>query len=379
MNRTRMSRLAGAVLLAAGLATSLSSPAVGAPQAGEAYTAMLQAMQRDLGLSAEAVVARIDQETQASAAEQALSSQLGGSFAGSWFDSSAGKLVVAVTDASRIGQVHAAGATARVVSRSVAQLDAQKSALDGAEATAPQSVTGWYVDVASNSVVVSVLRSDSAGMAWAASQGARTESVDEAPVPLWNLRGGDAITTGGARCSLGFNARQGTTRFVITAGHCTNIGTSWSGSGGSIGTRAFSSFPGDDFGTIRVTSAAAVSTALVNRYNGGTVTVAGSTQQSPGSSICRSGSTTGWRCGTIGAHNQTVRYPQGTVTGLTRTSACAQPGDSGGSFVSPSNSSRVQAQGMTSGGSGNCSTGGTTFHQPVNEALGRLGLSLVTG
>jgi streptogrisin C len=135
----------------------------------------------------------------------------------------------------------------------------------------------------------------------------------------------------------------------------------------------------NDYGIIRVTTAASVSTALVDRYSAGAdATVAGSAQAAVGATICRSGSTTGYRCGTIGAHNQSVRYPQGLVTGLTRTSACAQPGDSGGSFVAP-NSTRIQAQGMTSGGSGNCTTGGTTFHQPVNEVLSRYGLTLFTG
>jgi streptogrisin C len=69
-----------------------------------------------------------------------------------------------------------------------------------------------------------------------------------------------------------------------------------------------------------------------------------------------------------------VTYPQGRVSGLTRTSACAQPGDSGGSFISGS-----QAQGVTSGGSGNCSVGGTTYHQPVNEILSTYGLTLTRG
>jgi streptogrisin C len=376
MNRTRVARFAGAALLAFGLATSISVPAMGSPQAGDAaYAAMLQAMQRDLGLSAEGALTRIDQETRAAAAEQALNRQLGSSFAGAWFDASAGKLIVAVTDASRIGQVHAAGAEARLVSRSAAALDAQKSTLDRLEAAAPKSVTGWYVDAATNSVVVSVLNSDPAGVAWAAGQGARTESVSVAPQPLATLIGGMAIHTSGSRCSLGFNARNSAgAAVVITAGHCTNIGSRWTDSAGSlIGTRAFSSFPGDDYGGIQVAAGNTV-TGLVRGAGGASVRVTGSTQQAPGSSICRSGSTTGWRCGTIGAHNQTVRYPQGTVTGLTRTSACAQPGDSGGSFISG-----TQAQGMTSGGSGNCSTGGTTFHQPINEVLSVRGLRLVTG
>ena len=68
------------------------------------------------------------------------------------------------------------------------------------------------------------------------------------------------------------------------------------------------------------------------------------------------------------------------VRGLTRTNVCAEPGDSGGSFVSnPGSGTRVTARGMTSGGSGNCRTGGTTFFQPVGEALSAYGLTLYTG
>jgi hypothetical protein len=61
------------------------------------------------------------------------------------------------------------------------------------------------------------------------------------------------------------------------------------------------------------------------------------------------------------------------VTGLTRTTACAEPGDSGGPYVSGQ-----QAQGLTSGGSGNCSVGGTTFFQPLQPVLAAFGLTLVT-
>jgi streptogrisin C len=75
----------------------------------------------------------------------------------------------------------------------------------------------------------------------------------------------------------------------------------------------------------------------------------------------------------VQAKNSTVNYPQGTVTGLTRTNACAEPGDSGGSWLSG-----AQAQGVTSGGSGNCTSGGTTYFQPVNEILSAYGLTLTT-
>jgi streptogrisin C len=90
--------------------------------------------------------------------------------------------------------------------------------------------------------------------------------------------------------------------------------------------------------------------------------------------VCRSGSTTGWHCGTIQAFDTTVTYSQGSVSGLIRTTVCAEPGDSGGSLLAGN-----QAQGVTSGGSGNCTTGGTTYFQPVNEILNRYGLALRTG
>ena len=52
---------------------------------------------------------------------------------------------------------------------------------------------------------------------------------------------------------------------------------------------------------------------------------------------------------------------------------CAEPGDSGGPYVAG-----VQAQGTTSGGSGDRTSGGTTFFQPVNPTLSDFGLTLRT-
>lgn len=103
---------------------------------------------------------------------------------------------------------------------------------------------------------------------------------------------------------------------------------------------------------------------VVNDFNGGAVPVNGSQEAPVGASICRSGSTTGAFCGVIQAKNATVNYPEGTVTGLTQTNVCAEPGDSGGSWISGD-----QAQGVTSGGAGDCTAGGVTFFQPVNEIL----------
>ncbi len=50
---------------------------------------------------------------------------------------------------------------------------------------------------------------------------------------------------------------------------------------------------------------------------------------------------------------------------------CAEPGDSGGPMFSEG-----IALGITSGGSGDCTTGGTTFFQPVTEALSATGTQI---
>jgi streptogrisin D len=89
-------------------------------------------------------------------------------------------------------------------------------------------------------------------------------------------------------------------------------------------------------------------------------------------SVQRSGSTTQVRSGRVTALNATVTYSgSGTVSGLIRTTVCAQPGDSGGPLFAGST-----ALGLTSGGSGNCSSGGVTYFQPVVEALNAYGVSV---
>lgn len=271
---------------------------------------------------------------------------------------------------------------------SKAQLKAAQQSLDKRLTKAPVGITSWGEDPATGRVVVFVVATDKGAMATAKAAVADLPAAQVKPVAervrtYWNIIGGQAINNGRARCSVGFNARNSAgTRYVLTAGHCTELGGNWSGVGGSIGPVAGTAFPRDDYGRIQVTSSSAVSTPLVDRYSSGSdVTVSGVGTASVGRAVCRSGSTTGWRCGSVTGTNQTVNYGGGDIVyGLTRTNACAEPGDSGGSYVSnPGSTTRVTAFGLLSGGSGNCSSGGTTFYQPVTEALSAYGLSLVTG
>ncbi|WP_307854716.1 S1 family peptidase [Micromonospora sp. C31] len=375
---------ATAVLLPAGLAAiAIAGPASAKPAgptpvapAGEAASPeMLAAMQRDLGLTAAAARARITSDDAASRTELALRKRLGPTFAGAWLAPDAKSLVVAVTDSVKAAEVTAAGATPKLVDRSGKKLDAVKAGLDAAAAKAPAaSVPGWYVDVKSNTVVVQARGGNAAAKSFVKASGVdasavRVVSTTEQPRLLYDVRGGDAYYIGGGRCSVGFSVNGG----FVTAGHCGNTGAATTGfNRAAQGSFQGSSFPGNDYAWVAVNSNWTPQ-PWVNNYAGGNVTVAGSTVAAIGSAICRSGSTTGWRCGTVQAYNQTVNYAEGSVSGLTRTNACAEPGDSGGSWLSGQ-----QAQGVTSGGSGNCTSGGTTYFQPVNEILSAYGRTLVT-
>jgi streptogrisin D len=309
-------------------------------------------------------------------AAAALVERLGSRSAGTYADSN-GRMVVTVTDAAAAREVRAAGAVPRVVERSGAQLAAATAALDR---SARIPGTAWWTDPVANEVVVSV---DSTVT------GARFEQVKaaadrlggavrvqrEAGVLSKLISGGQAIYAGGGgRCSLGFNVRNSAGMYYfLTAGHCTNISASWytnSSLTTYIGRRAGTSFPGNDYGMVQYNSSL-THPGTVYLYNGRyqDITTAGNAYVRQ--TVWRSGSTTGLRSGSVAALNATVTYAQGTVSGLIRTTVCAEPGDSGGSLFAGST-----ALGLTSGGSGNCTTGGTTYFQPVTEALSVYGVSV---
>ncbi len=230
--------------------------------------------------------------------------------------------------------------------------------------------TAWYTDTKSDKVVVTVdstvSKAEIAKIKNKAGAHADALVIKHTPGKFSKyIAGGEAITTGGARCSLGFNVQDPAgTKYALTAGHCTNIGSSW-----SIGTTAGSSFPGNDYGIIRHSNPANAD-GRVYLYNGTYQDITNAANPYVGQSVLRSGSTTGVHGGTVTGLNATVNYgSSGIVYGLIQTNVCAEPGDSGGPLFSG-----TTALGLTSGGSGNCSSGGTTFFQPVVEALNAYGV-----
>ncbi|RMI31135.1 S1 family peptidase [Streptomyces triticirhizae] len=191
------------------------------------------------------------------------------------------------------------------------------------------------------------------------------------------LAGGDAIyADAGWRCSAGFNVSIGGAAYFLTAGHCTEGYPDWytnSSLSTYIGPSIDASFPGDDYGLVRYDNASVPRPGVVNLYNGTTRDITGAANATVGLSVTRSGSTTGVTSGTVTGLNATVNYGGGDiVSGLIQTNVCAEPGDSGGPLFSGNT-----AIGLTSGGSGNCSSGGTTFFQPVVEALNDYGATIL--
>ncbi|GAA4473805.1 ricin-type beta-trefoil lectin domain protein [Phytohabitans houttuyneae] len=378
-----MVRHARVLVLTAALVLSAATPpavAAAAPAADPAAPSatvrtglpagQLAALRRDLGLDDAEIHERLVVEATAPFVERRLRTELGSTYAGAWVAPDGASLVVGVTDEAQASRVRAAGAQPRRVDRSAAELDRAKAALDSRTSAAGKAVHSWYVDPATNSVVVEASTVAAAeSFARAAGVTVRAVATASAYRPVYDTRGGDEyVIDNRVLCSVGFAVSGG----FVTAGHCGGVGSNTSGSGVAQGTFRGSSFPSNDYAWVQ-TNANWVSRPVVNTWNGGTTGVAGSTEAAVGSSVCRSGRTTGWRCGTITAKNVTVNYSGSYVYGLVSSSACAQPGDSGGSFISGN-----QAQGVTSGAGGNCSSGGTTVYQPVNEILGAYGLSLTT-
>jgi streptogrisin C len=360
-------------------ATGSHSGAARAAAAKPASDALVSAMQRDLHLTRQQAQARLAAERTATAITPKARRAAAAAYAGSWFDAPSGRLTVALThDASATTRraVSRTGAAVRTVEHSARLLDTAKARID--RLPAPAGVSGWHVDPAANTVVVDVVRSERSDndvrrfLARARKAGPVTVgTVSSAPRTFAaGTVGGDPYYTGNVRCSIGFSVYGG----FVTAGHCGQPGAGVSGWDGSyIGTFQGSSFPDNDYAWVSVGNGWWTVPVVLGWGTVPDQLVRGSAVAPVGSSVCRSGSTSHWHCGTVLAMNETVNYSQGAVHQMTKTSVCAEPGDSGGSFISGD-----QAQGVTSGGWGNCSSGGETWFQPINEILNRYGLTLHT-
>jgi streptogrisin C len=351
------------------------------------------AMQRDLGLTSAQLSQYLKVERTAVNQGAALAKAQGANFAGSWIERKPNgehQFVVATT--SLQPQTGPSGVSIRNARNSLAQLNASKKELDLLAAQAgkvPAGVYGWSVDVRTNSVTLDVAPgARKAAIDFVAASGAdastiRFRNMDSAPKPLVTFEGGSEYLSqsGGSYyyCSVGFAAFKSGSQGFVTAGHCGNAGdgvftlANRRTLGPQVGSFASSFFGGSGDGAYVQLSGSNTATAYVK----GVGPVRGMTVAPIGASVCRSGRTTGVKCGTIQAYNATVNYPEATINGLTQVKVCAEGGDSGGSFISGD-----QAQGVLSGGNYSCKGNqaglATSYFQPVGEILQNNGLTLKT-
>ncbi|MEU7526733.1 S1 family peptidase [Saccharothrix sp. NPDC042600] len=357
--------IAGMTLAVAGLT---AAPAAAEPTDDPATAALLEALRRDLGLTEGQALARFDAQDAAMRLDADLVPGLGDDHGGSWLDETTAKLVVAVTTTEDAEQVRAAGAEARVVTRTLRAIESVKTELDqrlDAEPDAFAGVAAWHADPKSNAVVITVVSGQTPGAAVrdaVARHGdaVRVVETDAAPAAAALLRGGDGYWSGAVRCSAGFNAVNGNNRYFLTAGHCGPYGTPTSANGTAIGVVSHSTFPGVDRAAVRVSNTAAWQQGpWVNAYaNEAKYYIHGKKSSLAGTSVCKSGATTKLTCGVIKAKGETILMDHDNnpntaavkVSNLTRHNACVEPGDSGGSNFSWEATKRNYAEGMTSAG-----------------------------
>jgi S1-C subfamily serine protease len=197
--------------------------------------------------------------------------------------------------------------------------------------------------------------------------------VREPGVRRRHIAGGDAINPAGStgRCTLGFNARSATsTYYFLAAAHCLGgVGTLVSAGTVPLGT-VTAVDAARDIAVVRYVNTTIAKPSAISLPGGALHPITTFGSPTVGRPIQRVGRTTGLRSGVITAVNVTVNFAEGRFTGLARTTACTEPGDSGGPVFSAGT-----GLGVVLGGSGSCTSGGISYFTPIQQTTAAFGLA----
>ncbi|CAM5314550.1 hypothetical protein SAVIM338S_00655 [Streptomyces avidinii] len=395
-NRPLWAAVTAAVVL--GGLSALPAQADQAPRPGPSVPPqILQAMQRDFHLSAAQVRDRISDEAAANTAATLIRGRVGDRVSALWFDASTGRLNAAVANAADAALVRDAGAVARPARYGPAELDATARAVTREIGSGVPGVVSWGPDARNNRIDITVNRAarDASTDAFVARVGALGDIVhvtetSDSPRQQSDVVGGEKWVPGSeSPCSIGFATTRvtGGGKAFLTAGHCTNdvnqpaygkdgtrVGTSNKDGKSSVNAAE------GDMGVVDVDQAGwNLAPTVAGDAQHAAVTVTGSADAVVGTAICRSGQTTGMQCGEVTKVNQRVDYGNVVIEGLSYSSACSAGGDSGGSYVTATGGKAVGLH--SGGGSATCTSGSGekfTIFQPVNEALAKFKMTLVT-
>ncbi|RJQ76019.1 hypothetical protein D5S17_19260 [Pseudonocardiaceae bacterium YIM PH 21723] len=377
--------LIGAALLATNQGDSLQNVSAAPPAA-------VAGVAEALNISEDQARTRLLDQDKAHRAADSLTVET----AGKWIDQRTGKLTVAVTDQAAADQARAQGVEAKLVSRGQSELDRLNSKVRSIVGSGVPGIFGWGTDVEQNIIKVNVNTAASTadteaalGKITALGSGVQVVKGDSQPrQQSGDLHTGDPWWPGGeSNCSVGFVATDSSgAKQMLTAGHCTNdvnqpaygeqgqknkLGTSNVG-----GTHSVNAKEGD-MGVVAVTESGWTLNPKVNTWGGPDITVSGSVEAIVGDAVCHSGNTSKWKCGTVKYTHKAVSYGSLVIEDMTWTDACSLGGDSGGGWLVGS-----KATGLHDGGPSQCVTNpkddDMSIFQPVNEALTKWGLTLVT-
>ena len=361
--RIKTALTASILLLAVGAA-----PALAQEQRLDGSAEVVESITRDTGLTDEQLKTLLPAQERAIAIDARLKKSLGEQYGLSYFDSKSEKLIVNVADDELAKQVEAAGATPNFVKHSLRELTEVQVALGGPD-TAARQARDRQVRVA---VRGALARPDQQHGGHLGHQGAVRGRAGSGR----QVRRGRGVRAHPGRGAAGdrVHGRRRRHQRQLLLGrlqpaqpvhgravpaHRRSLRQRRDSTLRGQGNVAFGSvleswFPSYDDAIARYnnnglwTQGPWVDT---NPSNGGIITTTGSTDAPVGTIVCKSGITTKFTCGYIRGKNETVHYDSGeTVYGLTRHSACVEPGDSGGANVSYIGG-RYRAEGVTSGAS----------------------------
>ncbi|UYP18438.1 S1 family peptidase [Rhodococcus sp. Z13] len=380
------------VLLLGPLASAANAAPAEQAAAADLPTELVEAVQRDLGLTPEEYLERAARAQELGSYARTLRSERPGDYAGAWLGED-GQPVVAVTSRDAAEKARKDGFQATVAPVSADGLEQSLTELNRWVAGLPREVSSQInsasIDVFNNQIVVDIVNTPIGRALNLPSLIANVQvqlspgMPPNDPAPM----GGDTYITadGDVRttrienigiCSFGFSGVDAEGDAVnITAGHCDAVARRDGGSTvylpnrqnvddsvrigrfteSTVGTNSTL-----DYGIISLEQAgldAGLDRPIVRGGNGSTLTVTGTAVPVVGAPVCKSGQSSAFTCGVVVTdHLETqLVYESGAATTIRgfATSACTLAGDSGGAVVTGTLALGV-ISGSNSAGAPNC-------------------------
>lgn len=184
------------------------------------------------------------------------------------------------------------------------------------------------------------------------------------------VSGGELVySDAGTACVGDFNAQGGGSYYLLMPGRCTQGTSYWYADAAHtvpIGPTSGSGFPGADAGLVRYEDTDPAPPGTVGDID---ITSAGNAYV--GEPVSVPSPAGGTHSGVVTNVNATVNMGGTIFYGLIETTVCVEPGDRMGPLISGST-----ALGIPLAASGDCTSGGGSFFQPVTETLQTYGLSI---